>query len=492
LENLNIYEDMAERTGGDIYIGVVGPVRTGKSTFIKRFMDVLVLPKVEEGHYREQIIDELPQSGTGRTITTTEPKFIPASAVELNLADSSRFSVRMVDCVGYMVENAIGHMEDGMPRMLNTPWHGEKIPFTEAAEIGTRKVIEDHSTLGILVTTDGSISEIPRGDYVKAEERVVRELKELSKPFIILLNSTKPGSEAVLDLREELEEKYNTPVIAADCTKMNESELQNVLGKVLHQFPISEICFTMPGFMKGLSEDHKIKAALISSVKDWVKDLSTVRDVKQTIYALSDGEILKDVVIKDMNLGNGAIIADMEPVEGLFYQLIGEITNQKVEDDSEFFLLIKDLAAAKTAYEKIAPAMAQVEESGYGIVQPNLSEINLAEPEIFRQGNNFGVRLMAKAPSLHIIKTDITTEVAPVVGSLKQSEDLIQYLIDEFEEDPSKIWETNIFGKSLYDMVTDQMGSKLTNVPENIRVRVQKSLQRVSDEGKEHMICLVL
>lgn len=492
MDNLDIYESMAQRTDGDIYIGVVGPVRTGKSTFIKRFMELMVLPGIEEGHLRTQIIDELPQSGTGKTITTTEPKFIPASAVELFLADSSHFKVRMVDCVGYMVANALGHMEGDMPRMLNTPWSEEKIPFTEAAEIGTRKVITDHSTIGVLVTTDGSIGEIPREDFIPAEERVVKELKELNKPFILVLNTTAPKGEIAKDLKRELEDKYHVSVVLADCAKMGEDEIQNILREVLYQFPVTEVGFIMPGFMKGLGEDHRIKSAVISGIKEWCKRLNTVKDIRDALGELVDGEIVSDIIVKDMDLGSGRILADIQPVEGLFYQLISEITGHSVKDDSQFFPLIKELATAKQAYDKLATAMVQVEESGYGIVQPDLGEINLEEPEIFRQGNNFGVRLMARAPSLHIIKTDITTEVAPVVGSLRQSEDLIQYLLDEFEEDPSKIWGTNIFGKSLHDMVREQMESKLTNVPDNIRVKVQKSLQKVSDEGKEHMLCLVL
>lgn len=379
-----------------------------------------------------------------------------------------------------------------MPRMLNTPWSEDKIPFTEAAEIGTRKVIADHSTIGVLVTTDGSIGEIPREDFIPAEERVVSELKELNKPFILVLNTITPKGETVSDLRKELEDKYDVSVVVADCAKMGEGEIQNILKEVLYQFPVAEVGFMIPGFMKGLEENHRIKSSIISGIKEWCKGLNTVRDIRDALVQLADGEIVNDVLVKDMDLGSGRILAEIQPVEGLFYQLISEVTGHSVEDDSQFFPLIKELSAAKQAYDKLAAAMIQVEESGYGIVQPDLAEIDLEEPEIFRQGNNFGVRLMAKAPSLHIIKTDITTEVAPVVGSLRQSEDLIQYLLDEFEEDPSKIWGTNIFGKSLHDMVREQMESKLTNVPENIRFKVQKSLQKVSDEGKEHMLCLVL
>lgn len=492
MENLNIYESIAERTQGDIYIGVVGPVRTGKSTFIKRFMDLMVIPNLENGHVKARVQDELPQSGTGRTITTTEPKFVPADAVEVWLPDNTHFNVRMVDCVGYMVKNAIGHLENDLPRMVNTPWSEERIPFTHAAEIGTRKVIADHSTIGVLVTTDGSIGEIARDDFVPAEERVVKELKELKKPFVIVLNSVAPDDRAVQELRESLEEKYAIPVIAANCAKMSTNMLNEILYKVLYQFPAVEIAFELPGFIQGLPNDHWIKASLIKGIKDWCKDFDNVKDIKNTVSVLADCDIVKNVAIKDINLGNGTLQVVIEPVDGLFYQVISEITECDVRDDAQFFPIIQELAKAKKAYDKLASAMEEVEATGYGIVHPNLSEMSLEEPEIFRQGNKFGVRLKAKAPSLHIIKTDVTTEVSPVVGSLRQSEDLIQYLLSEFENDPSKIWDTNIFGKSLYEMVTEQMGTKLTNVPENIRGKVQRSLQKVSDEGKEYMICIVL
>ncbi|MDD2215836.1 MAG: stage IV sporulation protein A [Eubacteriales bacterium] len=492
MENLNIYESIAERTQGDIYIGVVGPVRTGKSTFIKRFMDLMVIPNVENSHVKERVRDELPQSGSGRTITTTEPKFVPADAVEVTLPDNTHFKVRMVDCVGYMVENAIGHLENDLPRMVNTPWYEERIPFIQAAEIGTRKVITDHSTIGILVTTDGSIGEIAREDFIPAEERVVKELAELKKPFVIILNSISPEEESVQELRNLLEEKYRVPVIAANCAKMSTNQLNKILYQVLNQFPAVEIGFHLPGFIEGLPNDHRIKATIITGIKDWCKDFNTVKDIKDTVACLADGEIVKNVTIKEMNLGTGSTEVVLEPVDGLFYQVISEITECEIENDSQFFPLIKELAIAKRAYDKLAPAMLQVESAGYGIVQPKLSEMTLEEPEIFKQGNKFGVRLKAKAPSLHIIKTDVTTEISPVVGSFRQSEDLVEYLLSEFESDPSKIWDTNIFGKSLYEMVAEQMETKLANVPENIRAKVQKSLEKVSNEGKEYMICIVL
>lgn len=492
MENRTIYESIAERTQGDIYVGVVGPVRTGKSTFIKRFMDLMVLPNVADEHIKQRVRDELPQSGTGRTITTTEPKFVPAQAVMVKLPDHTHFKVRMVDCVGYMVKNALGHLENDQPRMVNTPWSADRIPFTKAAEIGTRKVIADHSTIGIVVTTDGSIGEIPRDDFVAAEERVVKELKELNKPFVIVLNSIEPQNTSTMAIKEDLEKRHRVPVISVNCARMSPDQLQEILGKVLYQFPAEEIDFFLPAFISGLPKDHWIKSSIISGVKTWSKTIDHIKDIGETVAVLADGAVVKNAFVKDMDLGTGVVGTVLEPVDGLYYQVISEITGTKVQDDTQFFPLIRELAVAKKAYDKLAAAMVQVEETGYGIVQPNLAEMSLEEPEVFRQGNNFGVRLKAKAPSLHLIRTDVTTEVAPVVGSLRQSEDMIQSLLAEFTEDPQKIWETNIFGKSLYEMVEEQMQSKLSNVPDHIREKLQRSLQKVSDEGKEHMICIVI
>lgn len=492
MENLNIYESIAERTQGDIYVGVVGPVRTGKSTFIKRFMDLLVIPNVTNTYVKERVIDELPQSGSGRTITTTEPKFVPAEAVSLELPGNINFKVRMVDCVGYMVKNAIGHQEDGKARMVNTPWQEQRIPFEEAAEIGTRKVIADHSTIGIVITTDGSIGDIDRDSYLPAEERVVNELRELKKPFVVVLNSTNPEGEEAQEIRSLMEEKYGVPVIAANCARMNYKTLTQILSETLYEFPAAQIKFNLPGFIEGLPNDHWIKATIIENIKEWSKTFDNVRDIRNTINSLEDGNIVAAIEVSNMDLGTGDIEVAVTPVSGLFYRVIEEIMGQEVKNDYQFFNLIREFSQDKRSYDKIKSAMAQVEESGYGIVQPKLSEMVLEEPEIFKQGNKFGVRLKAKAPSLHLIQTNITTEVSPVVGSEKQSEDLIRYLLTEFENNPSRIWETNLFGKSLYEMVTEQMESKLTNVPEHARVKVQRALQKISDEGKEYLICIVL
>jgi stage IV sporulation protein A len=491
LENLNIYESIAERTQGDIYIGVVGPVRTGKSTFIKRFMDLLVIPNVTNTYVKERVIDELPQSGSGRTITTTEPKFVPAEAVALELPGNLKFKVRMVDCVGYMVKSALGHQENGKARMVNTPWQENRIPFEEAAEIGTRKVINDHSTIGIVVTTDGSIGDIDRENYLPAEERVVNELKALKKPFVVVLNSTNPEGEVAQEIRALMEEKYGVPVIAANCARMNYRTLANILSETLYEFPAAQIKFRLPGFIEGLPNDHWIKATIISNIKEWSQTFDNIRDIKDTINSLEDGNVVQAIEVANMDLGTGEIDVVVTPVAGLFYRVIEEIMGEEVNNDYQFFNLIKEFSQSKRSYDKIKSAMEQVEESGYGIVQPKLSEMVLEEPEIFKQGNKFGVRLKAKAPSLHLIKTNITTEVSPVVGSEKQSEDLIRYLLTEFENNPSKIWETNLFGKSLYEMVTEQMESKLTNVPENARLKIQHALQKISDEGKEYLICFV-
>jgi stage IV sporulation protein A len=492
LENLNIYESIAERTQGDIYIGVVGPVRTGKSTFIKRFMDLLVIPNVTNSFVKERVRDELPQSGAGKTITTTEPKFVPAEAVAIELPGNINFKVRMVDCVGYMVNSAIGHTENGKARMVNTPWQEDRIPFEEAAEIGTRKVITDHSTIGIVVTTDGSVGEIERESFVPAEERVIRELKELNKPFVVVLNTLSPEGEEARELKASLEAKYSVPVIAANCAKMNTETLNYILSETLYEFPAAQISFHLPGFVDGLPNDHWIKASIINNVKEWSKTFDNIRDIQNSINYLEDGSIIQNLEVTSMDLCTGSIEVEMVPVKGLFYTVLEEIMGQKIENDYHFFNLVKEYSEDKKAYDKLKSAMVQVDETGYGIVQPKLTEMVLEEPELFKQGSKFGVRLKAKAPSLHIIKTDITTEVSPVVGSEKQSEDLIRYLLAEFESDPSKIWDTNIFGKSLYEMVTEQMESKLSNVPDHIRVKVQKSLQKISDEGKEYFICIVL
>lgn len=492
MENINIYENIGKRTGGDIYIGVVGPVRAGKSTFIKRFMDLMVIPNVKNNYERQRILDEMPQSGTGKTITTTEPKFIPAEAAGLELEGNVNLKIRMVDCVGYLIPEALGHMENGQVRMVATPWSEEKIPFEEAAEIGTGKVITDHSTVGIVVTTDGSIGTMERSSYEEAEERVIKQLSSLGKPFVVLLNSTNPNAASTAELANKMEEKYGVPVIRLDCAKASEAEINAVMTQLLGRFPVKEIAFQIPGYMEGLDADHWLKKQVIESIKHWAQSFDTIEELKAAVTQLADGETIESAEIRSMDMGTGETELRLNMAEDLYYRIITELMGTQVDNDYEFFNLLREFSEAKKAYDKLRGAMEQVEERGYGIVEPKLSEMVLDEPEVFKQGNKFGIKITAKAPTLHIIKTDITTEISPVVGSEKQSEDLVASLKEEMQSSPNGIWDTNIFGKSLYEMVAEQMENKIAGVPDNIRVKMQKSLQKISDEGKEYFICIVI
>jgi len=492
LENLNIYENISERTQGNIYIGVVGPVRTGKSTFIKRFMDLLVVPNIENTYVRERVKDELPQSGGGKTIMTTEPKFVPAEAVKLDLAGDVSCQVRLIDCVGYMVDGALGHSEEGVPRMVSTPWAAEAIPFEEAAEIGTRKVIADHSTIGLVITTDGSISEIPRENYKKAEARVIRELKELNKPFLVIMNSILPDSERAIECKKELEEEYGVPVMAVNCAKMSLDVLNSLLEAVLYEFPVSSVTFTLPGFVGGLDKEHWIKAHISSAVREWGQNISNIRDIQDRVRELEDGTVVRRSSVEEIMLGDGRAAIDMDLVNGLFYKVLSDIIDYDVRNDRDFFEVMREISADKREYDKMKTAMMQVESMGYGIVQPRLDEMTLEEPEIFKQGSKYGVRIKANAPSLHMIKVGLTTEVAPIIGTEAQSQDLIDQLMANYENEPEKVWETNLFGKTLYETVAEQIKAKSGNVPDNLRFKVQKSVQKIADDGKEYFICIII
>ena len=488
----NIYKDIAERTQGDIYIGIVGPVRTGKSTFIKRFMDLLVLPNIDNPYIRERAKDELPQSGAGRTISTTEPKFVPNEAVEIELKDNARFRVRLVDCVGYMVKGALGHMEDEMPRMVSTPWFENKIPFEEAAELGTRKVITDHSTIGLLVTTDGSITEIPRQNYIQAEERVVKELKELDKPFVIILNSTRPRSEETRNLAEALEAKYQVPVCVMDCMNMSMDDVHYVLERILFEFPVTEIHIDLPRWIDGLDLEHWLKQDIIKAVRESTGEVKRLKDTEEIPEAFSIYEFVEEAELDDISLGEGIARIKVKTWAGLFYRVIGEITGYSLEGEHQLLGLVEELSKAKKHYDRVASALKDVWDSGYGVVSPKLDELILEEPEIFKQGSRFGVRLKASAPSIHMIRADIQTEVSPLVGTEKQSEELLNYLISEFENNPSKLWESNIFGKSLYDLVREQLQNKLLKMPEDAQSKLQLTLQRIVNEGSGGFICIIL
>lgn len=492
MANQNIYVDIGERTGGDIYIGVVGPVRTGKSTFIRRFMEVMVFPNMANPYEKTRITDELPQSGEGRTITTTEPKFIPPDSVEVSASGGADMNVKLVDCVGYMVPGVLGDKEDGKERMVSTPWFEEAIPFAQAAEIGTEKVIKEHSVVGVVVTTDGSFGDIPGQNYIEAEEKTVAQLKELEKPFVIIVNSAAPQSPKCTELAEELEAKYTIPVIPVNCQNMQESEFNVIFDKLLLQFPACEIDFRLPGYLDALPNEHCIKETMIESVRNWMRDFETMGQATVSCGRIADGKVIKDVKIIQADMAKGVIV--LEPIfeEGLYYKVIEELMGAKVENDSQLFVMLKEYAQAKAAYDDIKDALAQVENGDYGIVAPKLSEMVLEKPEVFKQGNKYGVRMKAKAPCLHIIKTDITTEVSPVVGTESQSQDLAQYLSEQFGNEENDIWETNLFGKTLKEMVTEQMENKLNSVPTSVQGKVQKSLQRISDDGKDYFICIIL
>lgn len=492
MENMGVYEDIKARTDGDIYVGVVGPVRTGKSTFIKNFMDLLVIPNIENSYKRERARDELPQSAAGRTIMTTEPKFVPNEAIEITIGDNLELKTRLVDCVGYLVNNALGYMEEDVPRMVKTPWSDEEIPFEEAAEIGTRKVIQEHSTIGILVTTDGSITEIPREDYVEAESRVVNELKELNKPFVIVLNTNNPSSDETRSLANELEEKYGVSVIPTDCTNLNNEDINNIFGKILYEFPIERININFPSWIDGLDNDNELRQELFKEIKDAFKDVSTIKTINESVAKISKTDIIVKTTIDKVDLGTGTVTIEISLNNMLFYKVLTEMTGIQMNNEADLFATIDNLSKVKKEYDKVSMALQEVKQKGYGIVMPSMEELILDEPEIVKQGSRFGVKLKARAPSIHMIRADIETEVSPIVGSEKQSEELVNYLLSEFENDPTKIWESNIFGKNLHELVNEGLQNKLYRMPEDAQGKLQETLERIVNEGSGGLICIIL
>ena len=491
-DNLRLYQDISNRTDGDIYIGVVGPVRTGKSTFIKNFMDLLVIPNIDNSYKRERAMDELPQSASGRTIMTTEPKFVPNEAVEITLDGNIKFKARLVDCVGYLVNNAIGYLEDDIPRMVKTPWSDLEMPFGEAAEIGTQKVIQDHSTIGILVTTDGSFSGISRDDYILAEERVVRELKDLNKPFVIVLNTVAPYSDYSRDLANSLEEKYNCPVIPTDCSNLSLYDINEIFSKVLYEFPIERINISYPKWVDGLEDSHWLKQELNKEIKQSFSGISIIKQASFAVTNLQNTEIIQSTEVKEINLGNGNITIEISLKEDLFYKILTEVSGEEIHNEFDLFSAFYSFAKIKGDYDRIAPALEEVKNKGYGIITPSMEDLILEEPEMVKQGSKFGIKLKAKAPSIHMILTDVETEVSPIVGSEKQSEELVKYLLQEFESDPKKIWESNIFGKSLHELVNEGLQNKLERMPEDAQMKLQETLERIVNEGGGGLICIIL
>lgn len=488
----NLYEDIAQRTQGDVYIGVVGPVRTGKSTFIKRFMETMVLPGMENPYRRDRARDELPQSGSGRTIMTAEPKFVPEEAVTIDLGGEAAASVRLIDCVGYLIPGAMGAMEEDQPRMVMTPWFPQAIPMTEAAEIGTRKVIADHSTIGIAVTTDGTITDLPREDYIEAEERVVSELKELGKPFLLLLNSADPASEEAQALREELAEKYNVTCLAVNCLELGEEAVRDIVRGVLEEFPMRELSLFLPSWVEALPYSHPIKTGVFDAIRQASAGLKRVRDLNEVLSQLAEAPMISGHALLSIALGSGQAAATLELPRSLFYETLSQRSGFPISDDGDLIDLLTQLAQVKTEYDKVAGALEQVKATGYGIVVPALEELELEEPEIMKQGGRYGVRLRACAPSIHMIRADIQTEVSPIVGNEKQSEEMVEYLQQEFQGDNQKIWQSNIFGKSFHELVSEDLNTKLSRIPPDARQKLQETLQRIINEGSGGLICIIL
>lgn len=492
MTDTNIYQDIAHRTGGDIYIGVVGPVRTGKSTFIKKFFETLIVPNVPADFARERMIDELPQSSAGRTIMTTEPKFVPEKGVSLTLGDRANLKVRLVDCVGYIVPSSIGYIENDAPRMVKTPWYEEEIPFNMAAEIGTRKVITEHATIGLVVTTDGSISEIPREEYEEAEERVISELQEIRKPFVILLNCVYPEAEAAQTLAASMREKYGAPVLPVNCLHLTEEEIREILSGVLREFPVKRLILDLPAWLSDDGLPGGEKADVCRCALAAGAEIGKISEVGILSAALEQLQIVKHAEVESIDLGEGSAYLDVQIDRTVFYAILSGFSETEIPDDRALIAEFRRLSETKRKYEKISAALEQVNSTGYGIVMPSIDELSLEEPEIVRQGSRYGVRLKASAPSIHMMRADIKTEVAPIVGSEKQSEDLVKYLLDGFQEEPSKIWESNIFGKSLNDLVNEGLKTKLMHMPTEARMKLQQTLERVINEGCNGLICIII
>lgn len=488
----SIYSDIARRTGGDIYIGVVGPVRSGKSTFIKRFMESMVIPNIKDEHARQRARDELPQSAGGRTVMTTEPKFIPDAAASVEIGDGETMRVKMIDCVGYIVPEALGTVEDGRARMVRTPWQSEPMPFAEAAELGTKKVIDEHSTIGMLISTDGTIGDIPRENYIGAEERVVKELKKINKPFAMILNSADPSNESSIALAYELEEKYGAPVALVNCLELDSEDIKHILEMILCEFPVSEIRISLPEWMQALEPAHPIKASICDNIYRCAQRIGRVGDIKECFAPLSDNEYIDKCSVDRIEYGNGSCDVSITCSRELYYRVIGQLTGFDITGEDQVVRMLREYAEKKSEFERVERALCDAEENGYGIVMPDISQLHLEEPEIVKQTSGYGVKLRASAQSIHMIRANIETEISPIVGSEAQSEDIVRYMLEEFEEDPRAIWESNMFGKSLYELMNEGLHTKLDHMPEESRRRLSETLERIINEGSSGLICIIL
>ncbi len=491
LGQFDVYNDIQARTGGEIYIGVVGPVRTGKSTFIKRFMDLLVIPNIEDVHSRERAIDELPQAAAGRTIMTTEPKFIPKEAAEIAFNDETKVKIRLIDCVGYMVDGAAGHVENQHERMVRTPWFDYEVPFTQAAEIGTRKVINDHSTIGIVVTTDGSFGELPRTGYRAPEERTIAELKHLGKPFIVLLNTSKPYSNDTLKIAEDMSAEYEVPVLPVNAEQLKKEDITRIMENVLSVFPVTELDFYMPKWAEMLPNDHWLKQDLLNSVKELFLNVSQVKDANPSNFE-TDSKYVKRFKVDNVNMQDGTVSVNVDFDDMYYYKILSDLIGVPISGEYQLISTLREMATKKSEYEKVSHAADQVRSKGYGIVSPLQNEISIEEPEIMRHGNKYGVKIKATAPSIHMIKADIMTEVAPVVGTEEQAKDLINYINTNAKDNPDGIWDTNIFGKSIRQLIDDGINSKINKLTDDSQLKLQETMQKIINDSNGGLICIII
>lgn len=490
IDTYELYKDIQERCDGEIYIGVLGPVRTGKSTFIKRFMDESVLPYMKDEHAKKRAMDELPQSAGGKTITTTEPKFIPQQAAEINLKDDINVRVRLIDCVGYMVDGAAGHMEEDVERMVKTPWFDKEIPFTQAAEIGTDKVMNDHSTIGLVILNDGSFGEIPRENYISAEEKTIHALKKLHKPFLVLLNSSRPYSEDTLDMAKQLKEKYEANIIPVNCAQMKKEDIDMILENILYEFPVAEMDFYMPKWIEMLDDNSEIKKEIIDKIRNIMDKYDSIREVQEQKVDIS-GNYIQDTMVEDVCLANGIIKIRLKVDDAYYYQMLSEMVGEKITDEYQLLEMLRNYANMKAEYIQVSDAIYAVRNKGYGMVKPTREEITLNQPEVIRHGNKYGVKIKAISPSIHMIKANIETEIAPIVGTEQQAEDLIRY-INNSQNSESGIWDTNIFGKTVEQLVNDGIAVKTATIGEECQLKLQDTMQKVVNDGNGGMICIII
>ena len=484
-----IYESIGSRTGGNIYIGVVGPVRTGKSTLIKRIMEQLVIPNIDDPYRKERARDELPQSGSGRTIMTSEPKFVPEEAVEISPDGTSKLRIRMIDSVGYMVAGAVGAEENGQPRMVTTPWYDEEIPMTRAAELGTKKVMEEHCSIGLVVTTDGSITDIPRSDYVETEQKSIHDMKATGKPFLVVINSRNPGSVEAKHLKEELKEKYGVDAMIADCQSLDEVDIGELMRGLLYAFPMKQLQVFLPRWVEALEQDHPVKVALYEALLRRAEEIGNLGQAETTLGKLKELEQVMDFYIRSVDLATGTVSCSVTLPERLFYEILSSKSGMQIQDDAQLLRILTELSEVKQAYDQVSDALVAVQATGYGVVMPSAREMKLEKPEIIRKGSAYGVKLKAGAPSIHMVRVDIDTQISPMVGDEKQSRDLMEYLSSE---EPEKLWQSHIFGKSVYELIQEGLTAKLVQMPEEVRGKFRGTLTRIVNDGANGLICLIL